>query len=93
MVWVEQELDEFTGRINEFQNNHLNEEEANSFKARRLMQGVYGQRQPGEQMMRIKIPGGALSSEQLKMIADITKKTIRTASCTSPRVRIFSSII
>ena len=70
---VEKELDEFTGRINEFQNNHLNEEEANSFKARRLMQGVYGQRQPGEQMMRIKIPGGALNSEQLKMIADITK--------------------
>ncbi len=70
---VEKELSDFTGRIQKFQSNSLSEESQAKFKSRRLMQGVYGQRQPGEQMMRIKIPGGALTSEQLKTISDVTK--------------------
>ena len=70
---INEELDTFTDKIQEFQSNGLNEETQAQFKSRRLMQGVYGQRQSGEQMMRIKIPGGALTSEQLKTIADVTK--------------------
>ncbi len=36
------------------------------FRAQRLRRGVYGQRQEGVQMIRTKIPGGLLSSEQMR---------------------------
>ncbi|MCX7759835.1 MAG: sulfurtransferase TusA family protein [Hydrogenothermaceae bacterium] len=41
------------------------------FKNFRLKNGIYGQRQPGFQMVRIKIPGGLLSTKQMREIADI----------------------
>ena len=71
---VKKELEEFTEKIHNFQNGNPSEEESTLFKGRRLMQGVYGQRQPNEQMMRIKLPGGAMNSFQLKTIADIAKE-------------------
>jgi sulfite reductase beta subunit-like hemoprotein len=43
------------------------------FRAQRLRRGIYGQRQPGVQMIRTKIPGGiltALQMDQLALIAD-----------------------
>ncbi len=69
---VDKELSKFEDRVKKFQSGVLNTEEETSFKSRRLMQGVYGQRQSGEQMMRIKVPGGALTAQQLKKIADLT---------------------
>ena len=42
------------------------------FTAVRLQQGVYGQRQDGVNMLRIKIPGGRLNADQLDAIADVT---------------------
>jgi len=42
------------------------------FTAVRLQQGVYGQRQDGVNMLRIKIPGGRLNADQLEAIADVT---------------------
>ena len=42
------------------------------FKAYRLTRGVYGQRQVGVQMIRIKIPYGKLTGEQLTQIANIS---------------------
>jgi len=42
------------------------------FTAIRLQQGVYGQRQQGVNMLRIKIPGGRLKPAQLRAIGDIT---------------------
>ncbi|ADE11270.1 nitrite/sulfite reductase [Sideroxydans lithotrophicus] len=41
------------------------------FTAIRLQQGVYGQRQQGVNMLRIKIPGGRLTAVQLDAIADV----------------------
>ena len=41
------------------------------FKPFRLQYGIYGQRQPGVQMVRIKIPFGGLSANQLRRIAEI----------------------
>ncbi|MCG2633520.1 MAG: sulfurtransferase TusA family protein [Gammaproteobacteria bacterium] len=41
------------------------------FMSARLQFGVYGQRQEGVQMMRIKIPGGCLSREQLEAVAEV----------------------
>lgn len=40
----------------------------------RLRRGVYGQRQPDAQMMRIKIPGGLANAEQLEALADIAEQ-------------------
>jgi sulfite reductase (ferredoxin) len=42
------------------------------FRSLRLARGVYGQRQPGVQMIRIKLPFGRVSTKQLRRIADIS---------------------
>lgn len=44
------------------------------FRSLRLARGVYGQRQPGNQMVRIKIPFGKLSVKKLRRIADISNE-------------------
>ncbi|HEV8242671.1 MAG TPA: sulfurtransferase TusA family protein [Nitrospirales bacterium] len=41
------------------------------FRPFRLQHGIYGQRQPGVQMVRIKIPFGGLNSTQLRVIAEM----------------------
>ena len=41
------------------------------FKPFRLQYGIYGQRQPGVQMVRIKIPFGGLTANQLRQVADL----------------------
>lgn len=41
------------------------------FKPFRLQHGIYGQRQPGVQMFRIKIPFGGLTANQLRRIGEI----------------------
>ncbi|HEY6280941.1 MAG TPA: nitrite/sulfite reductase [Burkholderiales bacterium] len=48
--------------------------DADRFTATRLQMGVYGQRQEGVNMVRIKIPGGRLLSSQLTAIADMLEK-------------------
>ncbi len=71
---VENELGDFSGRIQEVQKDTDNEEIKSQFKSRRLMQGVYGQRQPDVHMIRIKVPGGILSNKQLNIMAEIAHK-------------------
>ncbi|WP_338238624.1 nitrite reductase [Persicobacter diffluens] len=44
------------------------------FRSLRLARGVYGQRQPGVQMIRIKLPFGRLSARQLVRIADLAEE-------------------
>ena len=39
----------------------------------RLRHGVYGQRDEGSQMIRVKIPYGGLDADQLEILADIGK--------------------
>jgi sulfite reductase beta subunit-like hemoprotein len=41
------------------------------FRPIRLRFGIYGQRQPGVQMVRVKIPGGLLTARQLVQLASI----------------------
>ena len=43
-----------------------------AFTPFRLRQGVYGQRQPDVQMIRVKVPGGILTPEALDGLGDIT---------------------
>ena len=42
------------------------------FKPFRLQYGIYGQRQPDVQMIRIKIPFGGMNANQLRQVAEIT---------------------
>ncbi len=50
------------------------EEDEERFKLYRLTRGVYGQRQLGVQMFRIKIPYGSLTCDQLVAIADTSDR-------------------
>ncbi len=47
--------------------------DSDRFTAVRLQQGVYGQRQEGVNMLRIKIPGGRLNADQIDAIADVAE--------------------
>jgi sulfite reductase (ferredoxin) len=42
------------------------------FRSIRLLRGIYGQRQPGVQMVRIKLPFGRVTTKQIRRIADIS---------------------
>jgi sulfite reductase (ferredoxin) len=44
------------------------------FRSLRLARGIYGQRQHGVQMIRIKIPIGRISTKQIRRIADIAEQ-------------------
>src|SRR5438094_7178775 len=43
------------------------------FRPFRLQHGIYGQRQPGVQMVRIKIPFGGPDAKQVRAIADVAE--------------------
>lgn len=65
---VEKDILELEQKIHQFQNNEIDEEK---FRTLRLARGIYGQRQEGVQMIRIKIPFGRLNSRQLLRICDV----------------------
>lgn len=48
--------------------------DAERFQSIRLQQGIYGQRQDGVNMVRIKVPGGRLSPAQAHCIADVVDR-------------------
>ena len=58
-------------RITDFRTGKEDEER---FRLYRLTRGVYGQRQFGVQMFRIKIPFGKVTAEQLIRIADVSEQ-------------------
>lgn len=66
---VEQDILELGQKIHEYKTGKLPEDK---FKALRLARGVYGQRQLGVQMIRIKLPYGKLLAKQLTRIADVS---------------------
>jgi sulfite reductase (ferredoxin) len=66
---VEKDILELERKIRLFKEGKIDEEK---FRSLRLARGVYGQRQPGVQMIRIKIPYGKLNTKQLSRIADIS---------------------
>ncbi len=66
---VEKDILDLEKKIREFKEGTLNSEK---FRSLRLARGVYGQRQQGVQMIRIKLPFGKVSAKQLLRIADIS---------------------
>lgn len=66
---VEKDIIELAQKIEQFKDGKIDEEK---FRSLRLARGVYGQRQQGVQMIRIKIPYGKLSSHQLRRISEVS---------------------
>ena len=66
---VEKDIIELEEKIRAFRDGTLHEDK---FRSLRLARGVYGQRQQGVQMVRIKLPFGKISPKQLIRVADIS---------------------
>lgn len=71
---VQKDIIELANKIELFNNGKIDEEK---FRSLRLARGVYGQRQEGVQMIRIKIPYGKMKSNQLRRIADVSDEYSR----------------
>jgi len=71
---VEKDIIELANKIELFHNGKIDEEK---FKSLRLARGIYGQRQEGVQMIRIKLPYGKVLSNQLRRIADVSDEYSR----------------
>jgi sulfite reductase beta subunit-like hemoprotein len=65
---LEREFDDFDTEAGKFLEGQLTEDEFIGF---RLKQGVYGQRQPNVQMIRVKLPYGGVSPEQMEAFANV----------------------
>ena len=71
---VERDILDLERKIRLFHEGKIDEDR---FRSLRLARGIYGQRQPGVQMIRIKLPFGRLTSEQLHRIADVSDEYSR----------------
>lgn len=71
---VEKDIIELADKIAAFNNLQIDEEK---FRSLRLARGVYGQRQPGVQMIRIKLPYGKVMSNQLRRISEVSDEYSR----------------
>ena len=68
---ITEELDTYERTVGEYLDGRVDED---VFRVFRLNQGVYGQRQGGHnQMLRVKVPHGRLTPEQLEMFAYIAE--------------------
>jgi sulfite reductase beta subunit-like hemoprotein len=68
---LEREFDDFKSEAKKFLDGQTAEDEFIKF---RLKQGVYGQRQADVQMIRVKLPFGGVTPEQLEAFADVVEK-------------------
>lgn len=71
---VEKDIIELANKIELFNNGKIDEEK---FRSLRLARGIYGQRQEGVQMVRIKLPYGRVKSNQLRRISDVSDEYSR----------------
>ena len=65
---IEKEISRFEERIQLLRSGAISEEQ---FRPFRLKHGTYGQRQPGFQMLRVKVAAGVLKPVQLRVLAGI----------------------
>jgi sulfite reductase (ferredoxin) len=66
---VAQDILDLEKKIRLFREGKIDDDK---FRSLRLARGIYGQRQPGVQMIRIKLPLGRVSTKQLRRIAAIS---------------------
>ncbi len=65
------ELANFEDQVKLFQSGEKDEIEFLRF---RLRQGVYGQRQPDAQMIRVKLPFGGITAHQMDILGEVSEK-------------------
>lgn len=65
------EIDEFEGRAKKFR---IGDEDPTEFQLFRLSRGTYGQRQEDNQMMRIKLPYGGVTADQMDAMGEVSEK-------------------
>jgi sulfite reductase (ferredoxin) len=70
---LQREFDDFQTEATKFLDGQTEEDEFIKF---RLKQGVYGQRQPNVQMIRVKLPFGGITPEQMESFADVVEKYV-----------------
>ena len=70
---LEREFDDFATESTRFLDGKLEESDFIKF---RLKQGVYGQRQPDVQMIRVKLPMGGVTPDQLDAFASVIEKYV-----------------
>jgi sulfite reductase (ferredoxin) len=68
---VQKEIIDLEKKIHLFRGGKIDDER---FRSLRLARGIYGQRQEGVQMIRIKLPYGKVTSEQLRRITEVSDK-------------------
>lgn len=68
---VQKEIIDLEKKIHLFRGGQIDDER---FRSLRLARGIYGQRQEGVQMIRIKLPYGKVTSEQLRRITEVSDK-------------------
>ena len=69
---LERELEDFTTEATRYLNGEWATEA--QFIGFRLKQGVYGQRQPDVQMIRVKLPFGGVSADQMDAFGEVAEK-------------------
>ena len=72
---VQKDIIDLANKIELFNNGKVDEEK---FRSLRLARGIYGQRQEGVQMIRIKLPYGKVLSHQLRRISDVSDEYSRS---------------
>ena len=70
---LEREFDDFDTEAGKFLAGEIPEDQFIGF---RLKQGVYGQRQPDVQMIRVKLPFGGVTPEQMDAFANVIEKYV-----------------
>src|SRR3954467_8490290 len=70
---LQREFDDFDNEAEKFLTGGMAEDEFIKF---RLRQGVYGQRQADVQMIRVKLPFGGITPEQMETFADVIEKYV-----------------
>ncbi len=70
---LQREYDDFKTEASKFLAGETEEDEFIKF---RLKQGVYGQRQADVQMIRVKLPFGGVTPEQMEAFADVVEKYV-----------------
>src|SRR5882724_2227364 len=65
---VRQDIELFRTQAESFLDGKITDDE---LRPHRLRRGIYSQRQPGVQMIRTKVPGGLLTSDQMRQMARV----------------------
>ena len=70
---MQNDILDLADKISKFRNLQIDDDK---FRSIRLARGIYGQRQEGVQMIRIKIPYGKMTTRQLRRIADLADEYV-----------------